>query len=125
MSTPADTLRAAAAKLRPSSPTVAAHTVSVRLSPPVVDAAADLLEALSYADDSEPGRHDACDRTVCAEAAALALARAILSGPPKQGPLTGIEVRDPCPLCRRLIPRSRLARHIRDTHTEGRQEANR
>jgi hypothetical protein len=46
-------------------------------------AVADLLEAVSYnPDDSaldDPGsdRHDACDRTVCAAAAALAIARAL------------------------------------------------
>jgi hypothetical protein len=41
---PADELRAAAAKLRPSSPAVAAHTVAVRVTPAVVDALAAWLE---------------------------------------------------------------------------------
>jgi len=45
MSTPADELKAAAEKLRPSSPAVAEHTVAVRLSPAVADALADLLDA--------------------------------------------------------------------------------
>jgi hypothetical protein len=53
------------------------------VDPEVGLAVADLLEAVSYdPDDSaldEPGsdRHDACDRTVCAAAAALAVARAL------------------------------------------------
>jgi hypothetical protein len=81
--TPADELRAAAAKLRPSSPAVAAHTVAVRLHPDVAEALADVLVAISYdADDqslNEPGseRHDHCDRTVCVPAAALMAARVI------------------------------------------------
>jgi hypothetical protein len=86
--TPADELRAAAAKLAPSSPAVAAHTVAVRLHPDVVNALADLLVAVSYSHDdeslNEPGsdRHDACDRTVCAPAAALAVARALTAVSP-------------------------------------------
>jgi len=43
MTTPADELRAAAAKLRPSSPAIAAHTVAIRLRPDVADALAELL----------------------------------------------------------------------------------
>lgn len=40
--------------------------------------------------------------------------------PPNQGPLTGIEVRDPCPYCEScpLIPRQRMAEHIHDNHPE-------
>jgi hypothetical protein len=81
--TPADELRAAASKLGPSSPAVAAHTVAVRLHPDVVAALADLLVAVSYnphdetMDDPETDRHDHCDRTVCIPAAALAAARLI------------------------------------------------
>ena len=43
--TPADQLHAAAARLRPSSPAVASHTVSVRLHPSVAGALAELLTA--------------------------------------------------------------------------------
>jgi hypothetical protein len=81
--TPADELRIAAAKLGASSPSVAEHTIAVRLHPDAVSAMADLLVAVSYdADDeslNDPGsdRHDHCDRTVCAPAAALAAARVI------------------------------------------------
>ena len=81
--TPADELRAAAAKLGPSSHAVASHTVAVRIHPDVALALADLLVAVSYdANDqslNEPGseRHDACDRTVCVPAAALMAARVI------------------------------------------------
>lgn len=41
-------------------------------------------------------------------------------GPPNQGPLTGIEVRDPCPYCEScpLIPRWSMAHHIRENHPE-------
>jgi hypothetical protein len=41
-------------------------------------------------------------------------------GPPNQGPLTGIEVRDPCPYCEScpLIPRRLMAEHVRDNHPE-------
>ena len=40
--------------------------------------------------------------------------------PPNQGPLTGVEVRDPCPHCEdcRLIPRTLMAGHIRDIHPD-------
>ncbi|MGW0993491.1 hypothetical protein ACWD5V_09305 [Streptomyces sp. NPDC002523] len=40
--------------------------------------------------------------------------------PPNQGPLRGIEVRDPCPYCedRRLVPRILMADHIRGHHPE-------
>ncbi|MFF9175915.1 hypothetical protein [Streptomyces sp. NPDC014793] len=81
--TPADELRDAAAKLAPSSPAVAAHTVTVRLHPDAANALADLLVAVSYEPDDEslqdPGsdRHDHCDRTVCVPAAALVVARLI------------------------------------------------
>lgn len=40
----ADTVQAAAERLRPSSPAVAAHTVAVRISPAAADAVADLLD---------------------------------------------------------------------------------
>ena len=43
--TPADELRAAAARLRPSSPSVAEHTVAVHITPAVAEALADLLES--------------------------------------------------------------------------------
>lgn len=38
--------------------------------------------------------------------------------PPDQSPLSGVEVRDPCPYCedRRLIPRRQMVAHIRDQH---------
>jgi hypothetical protein len=83
MTTPADELRAAAAKLAPSSPAVADHTVAVRLHPDVINALADLLVAVSYSPDDESlnepdsERHNACDRTVCVPAAALAASRAL------------------------------------------------
>jgi hypothetical protein len=54
------------------------------VDPEVGLAVADLLEAVSYDPDlDEPGseRHDACDRTVCAPAAALAVARALRPTP--------------------------------------------
>ncbi|MFJ9657592.1 hypothetical protein ACIRPR_06440 [Streptomyces griseoflavus] len=52
MITPADELRAAAAKLRPSSPAVAAHTVAVRVPPAAADALAAWL-------DETANNHDA------------------------------------------------------------------
>lgn len=38
--------------------------------------------------------------------------------PPNQGPLTGIEVRDPCPHCEdcRLVPRRQMMVHLREQH---------
>jgi hypothetical protein len=81
--TPAEELRAAAARLGPSSPAVAAHTVAVKFRPDVADALADLLVAVSNDPDDEslrqPGsaRHGGCDRTTCPAAAALAAARVI------------------------------------------------
>lgn len=81
--TPADELRAAAAKLGPSSPAVAAHTVAVHLHPDVASALGDLMVAISYdgceesLNDPSTDRHDHCDRTVCIPAAALAAARLI------------------------------------------------
>jgi hypothetical protein len=44
-------------------------------------------------------------------------------GPPNQGPLTGIEVRDPCPYCEGcpLIPRALMDGHIREQHPEIRE----
>jgi hypothetical protein len=44
VTTPADELKAAANKLRPSSPAVAKHTVALRLHPAVAAALADWLE---------------------------------------------------------------------------------
>jgi hypothetical protein len=41
---PADELAAAVAKLRPSSPAVAAHTVAVRITPAAAEALAEWLE---------------------------------------------------------------------------------
>lgn len=82
--TPADQLRTAAAKLRPSSPPGAAHTVAVRLAPGIVDAAADLLDAAARMATAYPEMahdHDrpACDDYACdLMGAALAVARQIL-----------------------------------------------
>jgi hypothetical protein len=62
-------------------PELAAYIAA--MGPVLGRAVADLMEAVSYdPDDSaldDPGsdRHDACDRTVCAPAAALAVARAL------------------------------------------------
>ncbi|MFE4818567.1 hypothetical protein ACFRFU_19470 [Streptomyces sp. NPDC056704] len=58
------------------------------MHPEIGLAVADLLEAVSYDPDDgaldDPGsdRHDACDRTVCAPAAALAVARALVRPAP-------------------------------------------
>ncbi|MER5909546.1 hypothetical protein ABT124_03320 [Streptomyces sp. NPDC001982] len=43
---------------------------------------------------------------------------------PHQGPLSGIEVRDPCPRCEGcpLIPRHAMAEHVRDHHPEAAKE---
>ncbi|WND33999.1 hypothetical protein RI578_06685 [Streptomyces sp. BB1-1-1] len=43
--------------------------------------------------------------------------------PPNQGPLTGIEVRDPCPFCEGcpLIPRTLMDYHVREHHPEVRE----
>jgi hypothetical protein len=49
--TPSQELRAAATKLRPSSPAVAAHTVAVRISPAAAEALADLLNDQADGDD--------------------------------------------------------------------------
>lgn len=40
--------------------------------------------------------------------------------PPNRGPLTGIEVRDPCPYCKGspLIPRALMDKHIRERHPD-------
>lgn len=40
--------------------------------------------------------------------------------PPNQGPLTGVEVREPCPYCEdcRFIPRREMAEHVREHHPE-------
>lgn len=46
-------LRAAADKLRPSSPAVAAHTVAVRIPPAAAEALADWLGCLAMLDPSE------------------------------------------------------------------------
>lgn len=73
--TPSQELRAAATKLRPSSPAVAAHTVAVRISPAAAEALADLLDtAAEYVADDSPSHPTHLVR-------ALAVARAILGGP--------------------------------------------
>ncbi|MGW0495070.1 hypothetical protein ACWD0Z_06405 [Streptomyces sp. NPDC003007] len=72
--TPAEELRAAAAKLRPSSPAVAAHTVTVRITPAAAEALAAWLDSWGvidlreHATMQEDARH------------ALAIARAINGG---------------------------------------------
>ncbi len=50
MSTPAEEIRAAAAKLRPSSPAVAAHTSAVRITPAVAEALAKWLDSWGVID---------------------------------------------------------------------------
>lgn len=69
----ADEMEAAVTLLRPSSPSVAEHTVAVRLHSDVVAALADWLDAEAghLANDDFPGIH----------AHALAVARAVLTHP--------------------------------------------
>lgn len=50
--TPAGELRAAAARLRPSSPAVAAHTAAVRITPAVAEALADWLDETAEGHDA-------------------------------------------------------------------------
>ncbi|MEH0574341.1 hypothetical protein QBA54_07555 [Streptomyces sp. B21-108] len=71
--TPADELRAAAERLRPSSPSVAELTVAIRFSPEVADAFAALLEDIGDQLDALP--------FPVTHAPALAVARAILGTP--------------------------------------------
>lgn len=66
--TPADELRAAAAALRPSSPTAAAHAVTVRLP---ADVAPALAEWLGWQADAADGAH------IAIPGAALQVARAL------------------------------------------------
>ena len=86
MSTPADELKAAVRKLRPSSPTVATHTVAVRLHPAVVEAVAELLEAAEdmahdYPDLARDHDRPTCDDYACdVMGRAIAVARAINGG---------------------------------------------
>lgn len=69
-------LQAAAARLRPSSPAVAKHTVAVRLAPAAAMKLAELLDsAAEYADDSRPNHPTHLVH-------ALAVARAINGGQP-------------------------------------------
>jgi hypothetical protein len=75
--TPAEQLRAAAARLHPSSPSVASHTVAVRLAPEVVDALADWLAA--EAARLTKFTHPDWQGTVAPHA--LAVARAVLGTP--------------------------------------------
>lgn len=73
MSTPADELRAAAQKLRPSSPAVAAHTEWVKIRPAAAEALADWLdeELAQLENDDFPAIHER----------SLAVARAINAQP--------------------------------------------
>ncbi|MFD4263962.1 hypothetical protein ACFWR9_41760 [Streptomyces sp. NPDC058534] len=93
--TPADELRTAAAALRPSSPAVAAHTVTVRLPADAVTALADWLDhaanyydcGLQAADDvfhDDPAGRDAFLTTGpgAPSAHALAVAHAITHDAP-------------------------------------------
>ncbi|WP_052479815.1 hypothetical protein [Streptomyces sp. NBRC 110035] len=75
MTTPADELRTAAAKLGPSSPAVAAHTVAVRLHPTVAARLAELLVSeIDYLADGSVAHPTHLTR-------ALAVARAINARP--------------------------------------------
>lgn len=77
--TPADELRTAATKLRPSSPAVAAHTEWVKIRPAVADALAILLEGVMS--DARESDHEQCQSwcapETCSLSAALAVARQI------------------------------------------------
>ena len=79
---PADELRAAAAKLRPSSPAVAAHTVAVRVTPAVADALAELLDTeASVADDMRRQSPEFTEEQIAGLVhGPLAVARAINGG---------------------------------------------
>lgn len=70
-------LAAAADKLRPSSPAVAAHTVAVKLPPTAAEYLADWLGCLAMLDPSERGG-DECGW--CGGNHALAVARALNGG---------------------------------------------
>lgn len=74
--TPADELRAAAEKLRPSSPAVAKHAVAVRFHPDVVDALAKWLDAEASGPLADL-HSDRCMERGCTINAALAVARQI------------------------------------------------
>lgn len=52
------------------------------------------------------------------QAARAKLGATVQAGPPNQGPLTGIEVREPCPYCPApaMIPRTLMAAHLREQH---------
>ena len=82
--TPADELRAAAVRLRPSSPSVAEHTVAVRLHPAIVEALEELLDAAAKMAREYPDLAREHDRPTCDDYAcdvmghALAVARAVL-----------------------------------------------
>lgn len=81
--TPADQLTAAARRLRPSSQTVAHHTVTVHLHPAVVEALAELLDATGEWARAYPEMAHDHDRPACEDYAcdvmgrALAVARAV------------------------------------------------
>lgn len=85
---PADELAAAARFLRPSSPTVASHTVAVRLHPAVVEALEELLNATAeWAREYPEMAHDhgrpACDDYACdVMGRSINLARLINGGQP-------------------------------------------
>lgn len=83
---PADELRTAARRLRPSSQTVAQHTIAVRLHPAVIEAIEQLLDATAeWAREYPEMAHDH-DRPACEDYAcdvmgrALAVARQINTG---------------------------------------------
>lgn len=73
---PADELKAAVRKLRPSSPAVAAHTSWVKIRPEAAEALADLMEEQARSLESFAD-HTFCPTYQCARNAALATARAI------------------------------------------------
>jgi lipopolysaccharide biosynthesis protein len=75
--TPAEEINAAARRLRPSSQTVAHHTVAVRLHPAVVEALAELLAATGeWAREYPEMAHDH-DRPACEDYACDVMGRSI------------------------------------------------
>lgn len=86
MTTPADELAAAARRLHPSSPTVAHHTVAVRLHPAVIEALEELLDATAewareYPEMAHDHNRPACDDYACdVMGRSIALARAVNGG---------------------------------------------
>ncbi|MDX2528015.1 MULTISPECIES: hypothetical protein [Streptomyces] len=78
--TPAEELRTAAAKLRPSSPAVAEHTAWVKIKPEVAEALTEWLEAQERTWSIGHTDHAFCPTQQCSQQAALAVARAINGG---------------------------------------------